>query len=535
MSGSPELLERVKRLPLALRLLSLALTILVVGAGIGTAAYLLNRAAMKSSVRQISVTGVPRMTVSPTPTPTPAPVIPAVSPYIFGTNMGLFDAHDQVLNSTITRSLLQQIHTTMIRMPVRENLSETLEVQAAQVIKNMGAVPLLVLPGSRFANAPTFDTRIIQDMNQIFGNNPVYYEFGNEDDLHGVPVETYVTAWNNVVPQLKKVALNGKFIGPVNYQYDHDYLSYFLQHAQPLPDAISWHEYTCDDADANNICITHIAHWTNHIADARAVMQSTIRYQLPVMVTEWNYAPNASYNDGKNNDPNFIKLWTAQALQTLAANRVFASMQYSCTNTAIPLINTSNQMTLQAMAFQAQYEQVITQHQQPAPVTGVPLVTPTPTTPITVNGPLAYSFENGGLDGWTANGQGITNLQNSTSVALDGSHALMVTLSDSSSSDYPYISVNTDSMSSPPQAGQTISAYVYLPSNSVSLTARLFAADQQYHWSSNAVVKLQAGVWTHLTYLVPANTVLHQLGIQFNSSTSSGISTNVYIDAIGWS
>ena len=534
MPESPKLLERVKRLPLAVRLLSLVLAILMVGAGIGTAVYLLNRETTKPPVSQISITGVPHVTISPPPTPTPAPVIPAVSPYIFGTNMGLFDVHDQVLNSAVTRSLLQQIHTTMIRMPVRENLDEALEVQAAQVIKNMGDVPLLVLPGSRFANAPTFDERIIQDMKRIFGNSPVYYEFGNEDDLHGVPVGTYVAAWNNDVPQLKKVALNGKFIGPVNYQYNHDYLSYFLQHAQPLPDAISWHEYTCDDADANSVCMAHIANWTNHITDARAVMQTTINTQLPVMITEWNYAPNATYNDGKNNDPNFIKAWTAQALQTLAANRVFASMQYSCTNTAIPLVNTADQLTLQGAAFQAQYEQTITQHQQPAPVTGVPLMTPTPTTATTVNGPITYSFEDGGLDGWQTNGQGITNLQNSTSVALDGSHALSVTLSDSSSGDYPYVSVNTDTMSSPPQAGQTLNAYVYLPSNSVNLTARLFVADQQYHWTSNAVVTLQAGVWTHLTCVVPANTVPRQLGIQFNSSTSSGISTNVYIDAVGW-
>jgi hypothetical protein len=528
-----KLLKRIQGLSLWMRLLSLALAILVVGVGIGTTAYLLDKHFVKTSPKG-SVVTVPRQVADPTPGPTPTPTIEPVSPYIFGTNMSLFDIHDQVLNSAETRALLQQMHMTMMRMPVRENLSTATEVQAAQVIKSLGEVPLLVLPGSRFANALSFDTNIIQAMNQVFGNSPVYYEFGNEDDLHGMPVSGYTSAWNTIVPQLKKVALNGKFIGPVNYQYNHDYLNYFLQHAQPLPDAISWHEYTCDAADAASVCIAHIANWTTHIADARAIMQATVKTLLPIMITEWNYAPDAYANDGKNNDPNFLKTWTTQALQTLAANRVFASMQYSCTNTAIPLITPGNQMTMQGEIFQAQYTQMIVQHQQPAPVTGVASLTPTATAAVTFNGPLAFSFEDGGLDGWTENGQGITNLQNSTDVALNGSHSLMVTLSNISGSDFPYIAVNTDTLLSPPQPGQTISAYVYMPSNSVSLTAKLFVVDQQYHWASDTLVTLQAGVWTHLTCVVPPNVTPRQLGIQFNNSTGSGISTSVYVDAIGW-
>ena len=35
------------------------------------------------------------------------------------------------------------------------------------------------------------------------------------------------------------------------------------------------------------------------------------------------------------------------ALQTLAANKIFAALQYSCTDTAIPLITNGNTLTAQ--------------------------------------------------------------------------------------------------------------------------------------------------------------------------------------------
>src|SRR5947209_3711517 len=52
-----------------------------------------------------------------------------VSPLLFGTNLSLFDGNDQILTSPATRTLLSQIHTRIIRMPVRSSLSESVEVQ----------------------------------------------------------------------------------------------------------------------------------------------------------------------------------------------------------------------------------------------------------------------------------------------------------------------------------------------------------------------------------------------------------------------
>jgi hypothetical protein len=474
---------------------------------------------------------------------TPITVGGPVSPLLFGTNLSLFDSNDQVLNSTATLSLLQRIHPGIIRMPFRSSLSNAVEMRAAQLIKSTGAAPLIVLHGPDDQNTLASDIQIVQNMNAIFGHSIVYYEFDNESDLHGVGADQFVASWNAVIPQLKKIALHGQFIGPVNFQYNHNYLVTFLKNANPQPDAVSWHEYTCDDSWPNATCLAHIDNWTKHISDARAAMIATIGKLLPIMITEWNYAPNAVANDGKNNNPAFLSAWTEKALQTLAANRIFASMQYACTDTAINLIDGNNALTPQGSAFQSLYEQIIVQGHQPAPVTGTVIPTgtgqPTPGTTATPPSPahLTFSFEDGGTDGWNAHGSQIAQLQNSSSLAIDGKHSLQVTLNNLSSHDYPYISIGGSQLPSYPQPGQTLSASIYLPGNSVTLTAKLFIMDNGYHWLTGNSITLTPGSWTHLTFTIPtsASSPPRQLGIQFGTSMSTSLSTTVYVDAIGWS
>src|SRR5260370_28693077 len=72
------------------------------------------------------------------------------------------------------------------------------------------------------------DTRMIRDSNAVLGNNLVCYEFGNEHDWNGVTITRYTQGWNTLIPQFKRLALNGKFIGPVSYQYNRDNLTTFL-------------------------------------------------------------------------------------------------------------------------------------------------------------------------------------------------------------------------------------------------------------------------------------------------------------------
>ncbi len=524
------------------RLLALVLSLALVGILVAVGIWATLGGAFKEPV-----TGNPKGTntqgVQVTPT-----AVPPVSPLLFGTNMGLFNNNDQVLNSARTRSLLQQMHTRIIRMPVRSSLSEATEIQAAQIIKSLGAIPLVILRGQVDKTVLADDMTIINDMNRIFGNSIVYYEYGNEEDLLGVDVTSYTNSWNANVPKLKRIALQGHFIGPVNFQYDRDYLTTFLQTANPRPNEISWHEYTCDDSWTKDICISHIDNWTNHINDARSAMTSASGTVLPIMITEWNYAPNAIPNDGKNNDSAFMSTWTSKALQTLAANRIFAAMQYSCTDTAIPLITSSGAPTTQGTIFQAQYQQMIVGGQQPPPATtaGKGNVTPTPgfsngnpnaTPTVVFNQYHSFSFEDGTTSGWSGHGKELVNVQNSTTLALDGKHSLQVTLANVISGDYPYVAANRSSLGNYPKAGQTITAYVYLPSNSISLSAKVFLMDSNYQWSSNIMIRLDPGVWNRLSYTVPANFTgqPRQLGIQFTTSVDVPMSGDVYIDAVSWS
>jgi hypothetical protein len=295
-------------------------------------------------------------------------VIPneTASPLLFGTNLGLFTGNDQVVTSAATRALMEQMHIHIVRVPVRTHLSNDVEIAAFQAVKSIGAIPLVILTGVRDPNVLADDTRVIQDMNSVFGNSVVYYEFGNEDDWNGVTIARYTTGWNTFVSQFKHLALNGKFVGPVSYQYDHDNLTTFLQGTNPRPDAISWHEYTCSYHEQADECLANLDRWTTHIQDGRSVMQATLGTELPIMITEWNYAPDQSiqhnglpFDDGKYNNASFITAWTTKALDILAANKVFASMQYSVTNTALPLISDNNALTLQGMAFQSLYQKMV--------------------------------------------------------------------------------------------------------------------------------------------------------------------------------
>ena len=343
---------------LVFTLLSVLVVLLVIGGVVVVNGITTGR---QPGVSQQS-TSVPTQHGSASGTPTTQT---KTTPLLFGTNLGLFTANDQVVTSATTRTLMQQIHVRIVRIPMRSNLTDALEVQAEQAVKSIGAIPLVVLDGLRDPNALADDTRMISNTNNVFGDSLVYYEFGNEDDWNGITISRYTQGWNTLIPQFKRLARNGKFIGPVSYAYDHNNLTTFLRGANPRPDAISWHEYTCSYRDPAADCLAHLSGWTEHVSDARATMQATLGTTLPIMITEWNYAADQStqsnglpIDDGKYNNARFITTWTTEALHTLAANQVFASMQYSVTNTALSLISSDNTLTTQGVAFQSLYQKM---------------------------------------------------------------------------------------------------------------------------------------------------------------------------------
>lgn len=459
-----------------------------------------------------------------------------ISPLIFGTNLSLFQANDQVLNSRQARLRLRQLHLQIIRMPVRPNLPSQVTFRAAQAIKEIGASPLVILHGAIDQSALRDDQQIISIFNQVFGKSRVYYELGNENDLQGVSADRYTAAWNDLIPPLRQQALNAQFIGPVNFQFNNDYLASFLRQARPRPDLISWHEYTCDVSHPKSECLAQIGNWTGHIQKARATMQHILNTTLPIMITEWNYSPNATANDGKSSDYNFMSTWTREALETLAANRVFASMQYACTETSLPLLDRNNELTTQGKMLQAQYQRLIVE-KWPLAIAAKSSSPPQVTTTTQPAGTPVFSFEDGSRSGWTGYGPSISQLQNSSALAKAGTHSLKLSLSSLQSGDFPYLAVSLKPGDSFPRGNQELSAYVYLPSNAVSVQARLFVTDAHDRWSTGTPVALLPGIWNRLRFRLPASITArpNQLGLQFNSQQGTTIPTVLYVDAVGWS
>ena len=308
----------------------------------------------------------------------------ALSPFIWGSNLSLYNNQDFFLTNAQTQQNAQQMHVQMMRFPDRGDRSVYLA--AAQEIKTLGEVPLAILP---FGNSGA-DQQLVQDMNSVFGTSLVYYEYGNEQDLAGVDANTYTTSWNTIVPSLKALAQNANFIGPVNFQANPQYIATFVQDASPKPDEVSWHEYTCPTSASNDTCINNISHWTQHITDTRSAIRAAIGSDIPVMITEYNWNPNAE-NDPRRNDDAFLSTWTTRAFQTLVQNQVFAANQYVLSNNqSLAMIRDSDHtLTGQGQAFQAAYEQYMGSLGTPATgtvgtstptaTTQTPSVTPSPT------------------------------------------------------------------------------------------------------------------------------------------------------------
>ncbi|GHO94142.1 hypothetical protein KSF_041900 [Reticulibacter mediterranei] len=315
-----------------------------------------------------------------TPTRTPAPTkIANVSPLLFGTNLDFTtDTKQRAQPSTQVTDVLQNMHLQIIRISFAENPSQTDIKNMALYVQSLKAVPLVPLHGSLYAYAQADNTLVVQTMKQVFGNTTVYYEYGDEEDVLGVSAEQYTADWNANIPPLKRLAPNGQFIGPVTYHYDQNYLRSFLRNAQPLPNEVSWHEFTCDGTWSKQQCINGISAWNQHIASARTLMKGLLQTTLPIMITEWNYAANAQNSDGKGNDSTFLTTWTKSAMQTLATNQVFASMQYSGTKSSTPTVNSNDQIMVQGQVMRSLYEQYFSKPGSPGS-TSTPTPTPTAT------------------------------------------------------------------------------------------------------------------------------------------------------------
>lgn len=437
-----------------------------------------------------------------------------VSPFIFGTGLELTSTTDPFITNDTVSALMQQAHMTMIRMPTRIGANtnpqipiET-EMEAARKIRDMGAVPLVNLRGPADPNVLQDDLQMVNGLNEIFGHKPVYYELGNESDLGGFDKVAYTDKWNIVIPELKNAALNGKFIGPVNFQYNDDYLRYFLQNANPRPDAVSWHEYSCDTSgiyttppDPASTCIAKLDRWNVHFNDAHIAMHDVLggTTEVPIIISEYNYDPHVP---AFNNDSQFINEWTSKAIETLAKNNIFAALQHSVLSLT-PLVS-NNQLTIQGTVLKSEYEKLIKRGG-------------------------GFSFEDGEVDGWQGdNAQ--ASVQNSTTVARDGIHSLQVDLTNPGTK--PSISVSGSAIENLKQFPH-LTAQVYGPAGTTAITAQLFVQDSLGLVLYSKPVTLTAQSWNLLSFNVPPTLgKTSKLGIKF-SSTDQTAST-VYVDAVSW-
>lgn len=456
-----------------------------------------------------------------------------ISPLLFGTNMGLYhNADEPMLHSPQTLQALKDIGVRSVRMPTRPTLGDQTEMAAAQAIKDIGAVPLVVIAGPGYPNGSILQTNqhTLSIITKVFGNQTVYYEFGNESDLAGITAQQYVTIWNQVVPVLKQQFPTARFVGPDNYEFTRNYLTTFLQQAKPLPDGVSWHEYACSINWSASVCLENVDAWNVHFAQARAAMQEAIGKTLPIWITEWNYASDTNgqlVKDGKANNPAFMQAWTEKAMQTLVANRIFAAMQYYATDAPMPLVN-NGQVGIEGKIFQQEYKTVMVDGKTPPMAT---MTYPTPTKTVSPN--EAFSFEDGNSDGW-ADGGG-TPLVNTTAQAFDGTHSLQYTLPDNSVTDMPFIAVDVNNMQNAPKAGQTLTAYLYVANPKAIINAKIFVANPQHAWIFANSLTLTAGHWNKIWLGLPEtfSNDAAQVGIQFFTS-SPGVSTTIYLDSVSW-
>jgi hypothetical protein len=245
---------------------------------------------------------------------------------LFGTN----DTQEWSDNNIETNSTLQQAlkgaHFTLMRtFFFDKSLADGHPTTDAEIdlrlktIENSGMTCLGVLSNIFNVN---FDEHVVT----YAGHRCQLYEFGNEPDINNISVADYVQQWNKVIPVLRRINPQAKFVGPV-VAYTLDYIQQFLTNVKAsnvLPDAISLHWYGCWQLPEDK-CLAQATSVTTVVPQVRQIIQETVGKDLPIGITEWNFDsgnPPPSYGDDKN----FITQYTTQAIQSM----VQAGVAFAC-------------------------------------------------------------------------------------------------------------------------------------------------------------------------------------------------------------
>ena len=254
-----------------------------------------------------------------------------VSSFLFGTNDTQEWAKNNVETNTGIQNALKDAHFTLMRtfffdksLADGHATTDAELEQRLKTVENSGMVCLGVLHS--ISNV-AFDEHVVA----YAGSRCNMYEFGNESDYKGISINNYLQQWNTVIPILRKINPNAKFIGPVTYndQGNHDFMKGFLNGVKEsgvLPDAISFHWYPCYQ-DTEESCLNKASTYGQVAQGVRTLVQSTLGKDLPIGITEWNYDPG-NPPPAYGNNPAFISQFTSAALQSMAQAGVAFACQF---------------------------------------------------------------------------------------------------------------------------------------------------------------------------------------------------------------
>jgi hypothetical protein len=289
------------------------------------------------------------------------PLVPGRAPRadpraVFGINLSMYgpDARDQFIENPKTRSMFARPRVPFVRIPIRAGTPLPRLRSAMEAVKATHAAPVVILHGAMVPDSLAADRYLLGLVRSVFGSSRVYLEIGNEEDQAGVDAARYTATWNAIVGRLRRGSpASYLYGGPVTGSADPSYLAYFVGHARPRPNFVAWHEYACGPADSDSYCVSHIARWGVHVAQANARLRAAIGATLPIMITEWNLdaAPDPRYGDAP-----FIGRWVTAAtaeLERLRDRGLIGALYYTASANEDALVNPDGSFTPEGAAWHA--------------------------------------------------------------------------------------------------------------------------------------------------------------------------------------
>ena len=180
------------------------------------------------------------------------------------------------------------------------------------------------------------DLAWMESIVSAYGNGTCpYFEFGNEPDYNGV-FNKYTAQWNADIPTLKALCTAACYFGGPVLSWEGsnggdpgpqpDDMQYFLAHANPAPDFVTFHDYPCSKSTSKAACLGTAGkittsdtygdmqyNWSNALADEKAILGHT----LPTGITEVNFDPGSSNLGNWYSDASFMTQWTQVAWDSM--------------------------------------------------------------------------------------------------------------------------------------------------------------------------------------------------------------------------